>query len=641
MMETVCFITSLLLICTAHLVRIFRWRLFIEIYEKPHNRNLFQALSAGYLVSYFIPLKMGDLVRAWISGRRMRSGKALSFSTVIVDRYLDIVSVGMIFVVLSIRKDGETYIGQTARFYMIWMLSLLSLMFAIYAVRGMVKKGIRVLAGIFCDHIETVILSFAWALIWNFKDIFQKINKIKLLCATVGMWFLYLASYFFYAAYLICCGDRVTWVDVFVTLFAQNGVRSSTGMATISVASHPVSMIIYMLFPVLFLFALSLLVRNQEMEDGEGTAYLNLFPHLDSVERLSFLESYFSDRNKEYTANYLKINQGISIIRDYSAGSNATTMLCIDGERTFFRKYAFGSDGEKLYEQILWLEENRDRIALPEIIRHEKTNLYCYYDMPYSSNHVGLFEYVHSMPVKQGWEMIQRVLESLEHTIYDIDVTPADRETIHRYIDGKVKKNLDQIKSAKRIRNLQQYETVYINGIVYDNLPAYEKFLCEEYLQKVFQKDTYAVIHGDLTIENIICTRDDRGKDDFYIIDPNTGNIHNSPNLDYGKLLQSIHGGYEFLMTTKNVKVVENRIDFIFTRSSAYAELHRLLRSYMQQQFERDRIKSIYFHEIIHWLRLMPYKIEKDANRAVLFYAGMLMVMNDVIHMFGNDGTGD
>ena len=139
-----------------------------------------------------------------------------------------------------------------------------------------------------------------------------------------------------------------------------------------------------------------------------------------------------------------------------------------------------------------------------------------------------------------------------------------------------------------------------------------------------------------INIENIICTRDANGKDDFYIIDPNTGNVHDSPNLDYGKLLQSIHGGYEFLMATKDVKVNENKINFLYTRSSAYKELHNKLRNYMQSELGEERTRSIYFHEIIHWLRLMPYKIDKDDKRSLIFYAGMLMVMNDVIKMYGD-----
>ena len=32
----------------------------------------------------------------------------------------------------------------------------------------------------------------------------------------------------------------------------------------------------------------------------------------------------------------------------------------------------------------------------------------------------------------------------------------------------------------------------------------------------------------------------------------------------------------------------------------------------------------------IHWLRLMPYKLNKDRKRAAMFYAGLVMVANDV-----------
>ncbi len=49
------------------------------------------------------------------------------------------------------------------------------------------------------------------------------------------------------------------------------------------------------------------------------------------------------------------MNRDITILQDYSAGSNATTMLCMDKQSTFYRKYAFGKDGAKLAEQLDWL----------------------------------------------------------------------------------------------------------------------------------------------------------------------------------------------------------------------------------------------------------------------------------------------
>lgn len=255
--------------------------------------------------------------------------------------------------------------------------------------------------------------------------------------------------------------------------------------------------------------------------------------------------------------------------------------------------------------------------------------------MPYNSYSIGLFEYIHSMPVTCSWNIIKHAFECLENTIYKMNVRNTDTQTIDRYIDDKVYKNIERIKESKKISSLLRYDILEINGERYKNLQCFDEYLTKDYLQKIFENDTYSTIHGDLTIENIICTRLSGENDSFYIIDPNTVNIHDSSNLDYAKLLQSIHGGYEFLMSVREVSVDVNRINFLFTRSSAYTELYKNFKEYMLQTFSDERVRSIYFHEIIHWLRLMPYKIEKDEKRAVIFYAGMIIVLNDVIGMYG------
>ena len=58
---------AILLICLAHLLRVFRWTLFIEVYEKPPRKKLTQALAIGYMLNYVLPYKLGDIVRAVIS----------------------------------------------------------------------------------------------------------------------------------------------------------------------------------------------------------------------------------------------------------------------------------------------------------------------------------------------------------------------------------------------------------------------------------------------------------------------------------------------------------------------------------------------------------------------------------------------
>lgn len=629
-------IIAIVLVCLAHFIRTLRWELFVKTYEKPNTKNLLQSLSIGYFINSFIPFKAGDLVRAWISGRKMKNGRGFALATVIVDRYLDILVVGILFAIFSAFNLDS---ADSVWFYMFLAVGVLAVTLLVYILRGYVKRILKNIAGIFNARIEIRLLRFFWSLIWSFKDIFKKISKTQLLLETLGMWILYLTSYYCFAAFLSHQGSNMNWLDVFYMLFTKNSIHvGSLGAITVTQGMLNTQMIwtgIYLFAPIVILFVISLCLKskNDGSVDSEES-YLNLIPQLDEDERRNFLETYFSNERREYIESYLKINQNILIIRDYSAGSNATTMLCMNNGKNFFRKYAFGADGDKLYQQIEWLQRFKDIIPLPDIMQYQKQDNFCYYDMPYDSQAVGLFDYAHSMPKENAWKFIKKATECLENSLYKVNQRPADKATIDEYIKSKVNKNLDKIMNAKYLKRLMEYDEIIINGRSFHNLPYYLPYLSEEHLYDIFKNDTYSEIHGDLTIENIICTRNADGDDDFYIIDPNTGNVHDSSNLDYGKLLQSIHGGYEFLMATKNVSIERNRINFVFTKSEAYTYLYDMLDKYMREHFEEERVKSIYYHEIIHWLRLMPYKIEKNGKRVLLFYAGMLMVMYDVVNNF-------
>ena len=308
-------------------------------------------------------------------------------------------------------------------------------------------------------------------------------------------------------------------------------------------------------------------------------------------------------------------------------------MLCVHDDKMIYRKYSFGQDAEKLYDQIKWLEAHKKNLKLTSLNNKKKGDGYCSYDMPYNSDAVGCFNYVHSKPIDKGFRIIKNVLDDLRKNLYTVNKRPCDPYLLNKYIDTKVYKNIDTIFEFKDIKALLKYDNIYIHGKKYKNFNQFKKYFTKEYLTNTFKNDYNWDIHGDLTIENIICLE---SKDDYYIIDPNTGNLHDSPFLDYAKLLQSIHGGYEFLMRTKSVNVSKDHINYIDTKSHIYDELLEKFKEYLYKHYSKEEVKSIFFHEIIHWIRLMPYKINKDTNRAVLFYAGLVKVTNDVIKEFGD-----
>ncbi|WP_036095875.1 lysylphosphatidylglycerol synthase transmembrane domain-containing protein [Leptotrichia trevisanii] len=634
-MNIVLLVASIFLLCIAQMIKILRWRLFIEVYEEPRNRNLVQALAFGNLVNLFLPFRIfGEIFRVIYSGKEMKNKYAFSLSTVIVDRILDVISVGIIFSIFYILKIPNKTIEKNLIFYILFSLIIIIVITIVYGLKKYVKAISLKIASLFNENIELNFLKFMWSLIWNFKDIFSKINKIKIITLTVMMWGFYAISYSLFSLFLITIGYHFNLVDIFILLFSND----TYGLNSI-IKQIPFIFYIYMFSSILIMLFISKFIKIKipsRIINSREEEYLNLLPNQNNKERLQFLEKYFLDKDKSYIENYLKINQNITIIRDFSAGSNATTMLCMKDDKMFYRKYAF-EDKDKLYDQIVWIEMNKKLgLPLPNIVSQEKTDKYCYYDMPYNPNAMVLFEYSHSMPYENGWNIMKKALEKLSETVYTQNIRKADKETIYKYVDSKVTSNIEKIFESKIIKKLSKYDEIFINGRAYKNLSYYLKYLSKDYLYNIFKNDMYSDLHGDLTIENIVCVRN-IAKDDFYIIDPNTGNVHDSANLDYGKLLQSIHGGYEFMMKTYDVSLEENKINFLFTKSHTYVYFYEKLNEYMNSQFSREQVKSIYFHEIIHWLRLMPYKIRKDSDRVLIFYSGLLMVLNDVIEMYGDD----
>ncbi len=641
-MNIVIFAIAIVFVFGGHYFKMLRWKQFVEIYEKPNEDILLKSLTFGYIVNILFPFRCGDIIRALYAGRKMTNGIGFSIATTIVDKFLDIIVVGMLFIGLWKMNVGNDVIISSSIFYITLAVILMLFMSLSIKFSKYPKIIAKKICMIFNDNIKSSLLSFIWALISSIKDIYMKVNRKKLIINTISMWLFYLSSYYAFAMFISNYGNRLSFVDVFMFLFSSNNIFSSTIKmsvnTTLIMQQFPVITMVYMMLPAVILYLVSVFRKKETMPLIEdGAKYLKLIPQLDDKEKLLFLEGYFSGENREYFNNYISANRDISILKNYSAGSNATTLLCLQENITFFRKYAFGKDANKLTEQIEWLQNHSRCLPLTKILKEQRNESYSYYDMPYNNRAIGMYEYIHSVPIDKGWYIMQGVLEVLHKNLHTLNQTKPEVAQIKKYIDTKVTNNIKIIEESSIFKELSQYDQIIINGIAYDNLKVLKKYFEFDYMYNIFKDDIYADIHGDMTIENIICIRknDDNQYDDFYLIDPNTGNIHESPNLDYAKLLQSLHGGYEFLMKTKEVEVDNNRINYILTRSLIYDNYFSRYKRYLEEKFTYAQVKSIFFHEIIHWLRLMPYKINKDGKRAVLFYAEFIIVLNDVINMYG------
>lgn len=628
-------ILSILLVLAGHAFRLLRWEQFVRIYERPQRGTMLRGMAGGYAINTILPLHLGDVFRAIFVGRRMKSGIGFALATVIMDRFLDVWFVALGFGAFALLGQGGETARVGARYYLLFAVLLAVALVVVVVLRDGIKRICLAVCGIFNDTLKLDGMVFCWSLINTFKDL-RRVNLLRLAVNTVVMWAAYLGSYGALAAAMTAAGHPMSLVEVFDALFGQSAgdlrVVLPGGVLDGAPPAACAAMLSWYLVPLVLMWLVTLLpagvrgaVNQATAAAPAGESYLNLLPQADPQDRAAFLSQYFGLQNKAWVDRFLQMNQDITILQDYSAGSNATTMLCMDKTRTFYRKYAFGADGQKLAEQLHWLRAQQDHLPLCEILRTGEDADCCWYDMTYDPQAVGMFRYLHSNPVEKSAAVLHEVLDTLEEKLYRPTAAAADLAKIEQYIAKKVDGNLQKLREARSLHDLMEYPTVWINGKEHKNLRQLGWLFDHERLQKLFADDPVATIHGDLTIENIICRTDDKG---WYLIDPNTGNLHESPFLDYGKLLQSLHGGYEFTMMTPRVTVQENHIDFALTRSAAYDALFANLMEDLGKRYPHQ-VDSILMHEVIHWLRLMPYKLSRDRKRAPMFYAGLIMVAND------------
>lgn len=632
-MSFLLFTTAVILIIAGHIVKSLRQKQFSDFYEEVGLPVFNEALAAGYIVNLVVPFRLGDILRAVIVGRKMKNGFSFAFATVVVDRILDVIVVGFIYLGLYLAGPGASEdAGRSALFYMLLSLAAITLIVVVTFARRAVKKLIRTFTGIFNERIELTLMFFFWSMITAFRDMAKRMDKKRLALLTLVMWGLYAASYYVIAHTVIMMGGESSLMFVFSYLFSSSGIDK--GNLSNGYADNV--MIAYLAISAVLLFIIGIVSakisdRRQGLTKDHETPEktMMLLPQVHESDRRSFLENYFEGNRHAYVRGYLEANSDIQIISDYSAGSNATTLFAIKDDRTIFRKYVVGADADKLHDQVEWIKRYKDVIPLPAILEEKRDEGMTLYDMPAVTGASGLFEYIHTNPVEKSAEIIMSVFGDLEKNLYHAGAEKAPSDIIERYIDEKILKNIARIEENHRWSELLKFDEIVINGRKVKGFPHLKDALQKEKLKEIFSVDKISPIHGDVTVENIIVMPQGAEGGSYYLIDPNTGNILDSRLIDYSKLLQSLHGGYEFLMRTERCTINGNSIRFISGVSRAYRDLYGEFKKYLAERLSEAEMRSVYYHETADWLRLMPYKLDQDEGRAAVFLAGMLLVADE------------
>ena len=95
-------IPSLVIIFSSHWLRSLRWQFLLNPVKKIPVGNLFSALLIGYAANTILPAHLGEILRAYVIGRKREISVSSALATIVVERIIDVLSIVLIMAITLI-----------------------------------------------------------------------------------------------------------------------------------------------------------------------------------------------------------------------------------------------------------------------------------------------------------------------------------------------------------------------------------------------------------------------------------------------------------------------------------------------------------------------------------------------------------
>jgi hypothetical protein len=651
-------LVSLGLQVAGHSIRAQKHALILAEIRPVRRGSVFRGQMIGFLFNVLLPFRLGELVRAHTVGRATSISRSAVLATILFERFVDLLILGSLGCValltapdaLSLDAFGAMLsvvlvllAGSSLIFACVyrrprWMLS------AVYTSSAWLNDDLR-------DRVRLIVWSFLHALVYCLQN--RRLIG-RYLALSVWMWLAYLGSVVVLAALFLpglgTTGSLVASVTPFLGLpsvfgqayapdfiggygevIAGFGSHTELGAATWVVLVAP-SLMLGTFFAAsgTHLFRFPFPLPDQL---PRGTANRLVRDEEPSVEFSHFLATYFQGDEIGRVINREEARGAFQVLRTLKGGSHAVTVLAHQQGCTVIKKLTLPEYRSKLEAQFDWLRHREHLPQLPNALQQESAKDHYAIDIEFRDGFMPLFEYLHSAQREHGWSVLQRVLDFVQSDIYVPTKVNDASALLEDYLDVKViAKVLDAAQRSKAVSQLIGYDTLVVNGVEVLNFHrALERLRRTSPAIEDLRVVQQTPIHGDLTVDNLLVNPI---TSEFLLLDPNNENLISDPVVDYAKLMQSLHSGYEFLVRQAVVGVEGNRVSFEEHRSAQYDFLYARLDDVLATCLTPAQHRSLLFHEAVHFCRMLTYRASIDPETVAMYYAISMRLLHDFLAQY-------
>lgn len=614
---------ALLAMLAGHVLRAMRQATLFPARERPRTFYLMIGLAIGYVVNTLIPFRLGELVRALYVSIRSAQGLGRVGATIVAERFSDLLCVALIFLLLPWFTKTEIAAAQGPALYFIGAAALIMIGTLIIKFSKFARKAIWLATGLFNNTIHLTIIDFVWSATRILTT--SALLRPRYTGLSVLMWGAYIASYALLSRAL---GLEVDQVIAGLLGAPFQPILFSTGSlgSSILLVTGTAALLIIVSGLIADLSGFDRALRRAlryGLSSSDDTMLSAAFVSADDYS--SVLRDHFTGTTSAISDFGLNGLDGALVHRILPGGSDAVTAVVEVANSIFIRKFATGNGAQKLAEQAEWLRIHQGKLPLANVLSEQAQEVKFRYDMPYPATARDFYEVIHTVSIESSRRILHDVVNQVgSHHERNGDSLATEKEVL-AYVSEKVIANA---KTALDFGRLMLAEQHLINGEEF-SFSSWDLLLDRDWILKQMPTRATTAIHGDLTIENIvICPENEPG---WYLIDANTGNFFDTAFIDWAKLMQSLHFGYETLNRSLPPRMSGDTINVPLARSRAYAELYESYCAMLALRYDGRQIREIYFHEIVNYLRLIPYKIRHSPARAMTFIALVSILLRDYV----------
>ena len=632
-----------------HWLRAVKHRFLLEQIRPIKTYAVFKGQMIGLLFNAVLPFRLGEIIRAHYIGKHVSISRSAVFATIIFERWLDAAILGIIGVVVV------CFVANATLAYVTLGLSAVVVILGYLIVSAIQQKPwlLRVVyktSQIFNKRLRNRLRLVAWSAIYGLNNTVQRVHVMRYLGLSLAMWVLYGASVLILIVGLLSAVP--SGQQFLATLAAYLGVSAPSGPAYIGsfhdifsaisgLQSYFVAVGVWLLLVApTTLLGLVFLLQRHTAPASTGATVLEvlknkLYRDADITQEFAnFLSAYFRGDEINHILNSQEIAKSFQVIKTFKGGSNALTLLAWQNNAMVVKKITLKQYEDKLRAQYLWLKEYAKHSRIAKVVNEHSRPDYYAIDIEYRENYIPFFDVIHSSSTATSSKILLDVCNYVDKHIHTPrkPLKQADK-VLDGYIASKViGKVSDSAKANVDIAHLLGYDTIIVNGRTLINFEGIlEKITHSKEAMADLRDVVECPIQGDLTIDNLIV---DPATNKYLIIDPNNENSISDPIVDYSKLTQSLHSGYEFLYYLDDCEVKDSSVTFEEKRSVQYSRLYKELTKHLQASLSPSRYRALLFHEAVHYCRMLTYRTSINPRTAAAFYGVAVRLLNDFMEQY-------